>query len=279
MKNLIVVRCGDNSLHEKWISSEANYDVVISYFGNEPKFDLENLRHFHSYKGSKWEGLNDFFQTNDFWREYDAIWLPDDDIDTDVQSLNKFFELFHEYQFDIAQPSLDERSYFSWAILLKNKNFKYRKTNFVEVMIPCFNKATFNKIFHTFSENKSGWGLDFLWPQILGEQANIAVIDEVAVFHTRPVGSAGSGMGKKNLSKKSWFTKNTVLSPLEELKIISKKYNLVQKERCLSGIDMSGKYLDAAQVEFKQLYLAGCDLRLLEKLEINFALENLECKK
>lgn len=279
MKNLIVVRCGDNSLHEKWVSPDANYDVAVSYFGNEASFDLDNLRFFHPYKGSKWEGLNDFFQTNDFWREYDAIWLPDDDIDADVQSLNRFFELFHEHKFDIAQPSLDEKSYFSWAILLKNKNFKYRKTNFAEVMIPCFNKKTFNKIYQTFSENKSGWGLDFLWPQMLGPQAEIAVIDEVEVFHTRPVGSAGSGMGKKISSKKSWFAKNVVLSPLDELKIITKKYNLVQKEKCLGGVDLNGRYIDAEQVEFKQLYLAGCDPRLLENQSIDFALENLELKK
>lgn len=29
MKNLIVVRCGDKSLHEKWVSTEANYDIAL----------------------------------------------------------------------------------------------------------------------------------------------------------------------------------------------------------------------------------------------------------
>ncbi len=279
MKNLIVVRCGDNSLHEKWISPDANYDVVVSYFGNEAKFDLEHLKFFHAYKGSKWEGLNDFFQSNDFWREYDAIWLPDDDIDTDVQTLNKFFDLFHQYKFDIAQPALDTRSYFSWALLLQNTSFKYRKTNFVEVMIPCFSKSTFEKIYSTFSENKSGWGLDFLWPQMLGREANIAVVDEVSVFHTRPVGSAGSGMGKKIISKKSFFSKNKELTPTDELKIIAKKYKLVQKVRCIGGLDNNGNYKEAEDVKFKQLYLYGCDTRLLENLKIDFGLNKLELEK
>lgn len=276
MKNLIVVRCGDSSLHEKWVSEDANYDIAVSYFGNEAKFELDQLAYFHPYKGSKWEGLNNFFQTTDIWKEYDAIWIPDDDIDTDVQTLNRFFELFHENNFDLAQPSLDHRSYFSWALLLQNSNFKYRKTNFVEVMIPCFSKEAFKKVYSTFSENKSGWGLDFLWPQILGEQANIAVIDEVAVFHTRPVGSAGSGMGKKIISKKSFFSKNKTLSPMDELKILAKKYKFIQKERCLGGMNWDGSYIESDHVKFKQLYLAGCDIRLLENYSINFALDNIE---
>ncbi|KQD91136.1 hypothetical protein APD30_09305 [Acinetobacter baumannii] len=44
MKNLIVVRCGDKSLHEKWVSTEANYDIALSYFGDNPKFDIEKIR-------------------------------------------------------------------------------------------------------------------------------------------------------------------------------------------------------------------------------------------
>ena len=27
MKNLVVVRCGDNSLHPEWVNESANFDV------------------------------------------------------------------------------------------------------------------------------------------------------------------------------------------------------------------------------------------------------------
>ena len=48
----------------------------------------------------------------------------------------------------------------------------------------------------TFTENLSGWGLDWVWPHRLGvETRRSAVIDAVAVTHTRPVG----GPSRRNL--------------------------------------------------------------------------------
>ncbi|MPW43620.1 DUF707 domain-containing protein [Acinetobacter guerrae] len=275
MKNLIVVRCGDNSLHEKWISNEAHYDVALSYFGDHPKFDMDKVKFFHPYKGSKWEGLYHFFSSTEFWKEYDAIWLPDDDIDTDVQTINDFFELFHYYKFDLAQPSLDERSYYSWSILLNNKSFKYRETNFVEVMIPCFNQKSFEFLYATFNENKSGWGLDNLWPKRLGNSAKIGIIDEVKVFHTRPVGAAGNGVGKQDPRKKSFFSKPKIVTPLDELNDVLKKYDLSQETICIGGLDQQNTYLKAENVEFIKKIIVGADNRLLEEISVSFGLDKI----
>lgn len=279
MKNLIVVRCGDKSLHEKWVSTEANYDIALSYFGDDPKFDIEKIKFFHPYKGSKWEGLYNFFTTTDFWKDYDAIWLPDDDIDTDTQTINQFFDLFHYYKFDLAQPSLDERSYYSWGILLNNKSFKYRETNFVEVMIPCFNKKSFESLYLTFKENKSGWGLDNLWPKQLGDSSKIGIIDEVKVFHTRPVGSAGNGVGKQSLKKSSFFSKAKLITPLDELNTLLKKYDLSQETICKGGLDQQNIYLNTENVEFIKKIITGCDSRLLNGTSISFGLDKVGLSK
>lgn len=41
---LIIARVGDNSLHPTWINSEKrNFDLFISYFGNEEKNTLSML--------------------------------------------------------------------------------------------------------------------------------------------------------------------------------------------------------------------------------------------
>ena len=84
---------------------------------------------------------------------------------------------------------------------------------------------------------------------------------------------------KKIISKKAFFSKNKTLTPEDELKILMKKYKLIQKEKCLGGMTWDSGYLEADQVKFKQLYLAGCDLRLLENKSIDFTLENLELIK
>ena len=43
MKNLVVVRCGDKSLHENWLKGNVEYDVAVSYFGDDFKFDQSIL--------------------------------------------------------------------------------------------------------------------------------------------------------------------------------------------------------------------------------------------
>lgn len=279
MKNLVVVRCGDKSLHEKWLNENADYDVVVSYFGDDFKFDQSKLKYLHLFKGSKWEGLNNFFTTTDFWKEYDAICLPDDDLDCSTEQLNMFFEFFHKYEFDLAQPSLDINSYYSWAIVLQNHSFKYRETNFVEVMIPCFNRLSFQKVVHTFNENISGWGLDHLWPKLLGDSAKVGIIDEISIFHTRPVGIAGSGMGKKKMIKKGLFSKEKVLTPHFELAELLKKYNLDQEIFSYRALDKNDAFLSSNSTEFIKKFISGCDNRLLEGKEINYEFSSIGLKK
>ena len=40
----------------------------------------------------------------------------------------------------------------------------------------------------SMAENVSGWGLDLLWPTQVSEPRRIAILDSVAVTHTRPIG-------------------------------------------------------------------------------------------
>ncbi len=164
MRILVVLRCGDQSLHPNWVNEHSNFDVVLSYFGDNLKYDLSHIKHVHYFKGSKWEGLYDFFKNHkQMWESYDYIWLPDDDLDTSSSNLNNFFSLVNQYKFDLSQPALTKNSYYSFPFLLQVSNFTYRKTNYVEVMAPCFSQEAFQKCWGTFSENKSGWGMDVLW--------------------------------------------------------------------------------------------------------------------
>lgn len=34
MKNLVVLRCGDTSLHQEWVNEKSQFDVVLSYYGD-----------------------------------------------------------------------------------------------------------------------------------------------------------------------------------------------------------------------------------------------------
>lgn len=276
MKNLVVVRCGNSSLHEQWLGQDRNFDIVLSYYGDSCPYDLEQVKFLHPFKGSKWEGLADFFQNYpEIWRDYEFIWLPDDDIATNVNDINYFFKLAEQQQFMLCQPALTWDSYFSWPITLQNKSFQWRFVNFVEVMIPCFSINAFKKILPTFNENKSGWGLEFLWMRILAEENKsdnkVAVVDAVAMHHTRPVGSAGSGTGVSKFSKKNKLTKffnnsAQVLSPLEELRLLMKKYDLKEQATCMGGILKDGKQLNLQdKQDLLRVIVNGVDPRRLSQ--------------
>ena len=257
MRILVVLRCGDQSLHPNWVNEHSNFDVVLSYFGDNLKYDLSHIKHVHYFKGSKWEGLYDFFKNHkQMWESYDYIWLPDDDLDTSSSNLNNFFSLVNQYKFDLSQPALTKNSYYSFPFLLQVSNFTYRKTNYVEVMAPCFSQEAFQKCWGTFSENKSGWGMDVLWESLLNK-ANIGIIDQTPIHHTRPVGSAGNGTGDINSS------------PSKDLEQLLQKYHLQIKNGCFSGLLQNNQILTSKSELFTHICIGSAPFRLANKYNFN----------
>lgn len=187
-KYLIIARVGDNSLHHHWINSKnKNFDIFISYFGNEDNKYANNADYYEHVKGGKWPVIAALVDKNwEIISKYDAVWLPDDDLLVDTNSICKMFDLFTAFNLSLGQPALSIDSYFSHPCLLQKKNSIIRFTNFVEVMAPIFSLTSLERIKHTFSQSKSGWGLDFLWPHLV--DGKIGIIDSTPVTHTRPIG-------------------------------------------------------------------------------------------
>lgn len=185
---LIIARVGDNSLHPAWINSEKrNFDLFISYFGNEEKKYSEHADYYEHMKGGKWPIISRLIDKNwEIISKYDAVWFPDDDLLVDTDSICKMFDLFSAFDLSLAQPALSMDSYFSHPCLLQQKKSIIRFTNFVEVMAPIFSLSSLERVKHTFSQSKSGWGLDFLWPHMIN--GKIGIIDVTPVIHTRPIG-------------------------------------------------------------------------------------------
>jgi hypothetical protein len=73
---------------------------------------------------------------------------------------------------------------------MRNASFFARRVGFLEIMIPCFRRATLEELLPTFALSATGWGfgLDSAWPKILGYE-HLGIIDAVSIVHTRPVGT------------------------------------------------------------------------------------------
>jgi hypothetical protein len=192
-KNLVVLRAGDQSLHTGWLAGPGprDFDILVSYYGKTEGHHRDTADLWEHRPGPKWSCIGELLvERPELIERYEHFWFPDDDLAADTLSINRMFALFQGFGLKLAQPSLTQDSYRSWPQLLQREHSVLRRVAFVEVMAPLFTRSSLRQCLPSFSESRSGWGLDWVWPQVLGghQDGLIGVIDAVAVKHTRPVG-------------------------------------------------------------------------------------------
>lgn len=216
-KNLVILRAGDESLHKSWIAHQRrDFDLFISYYGKTDGTHQNDGEYYEVRPGPKWPCVADLLREHpQLVDQYDAFWFPDDDISATTDILNRMFALFHAFQLSLAQPALTRDSYHTWPHLLQRAKYVLRYCDFIEVMAPIFDRAALKACVHTFAESPSGWGLDWVWPQLCGRGRTdaIAVLDATPVRHTRPLGG--------NL-----YSNNPGLTPQRDEREILRKYQL-----------------------------------------------------
>ncbi len=190
--NLVIVRAGNTSLHPGWLAGPGprNWDLVVNYFGDDPDLYREGDVTRIDSKGPKWPPLKELLEQNPkFIDDYEYVCFPDDDLAMTKDDLNRLFDVCHEHNLELAQPSLTASSPVTHPLLVNNRLCRLRFTNFVEVMAPCFRTSLLRRAASTFSETQSGWGIDWLWPPLVkNRRTGVAIVDEVIMHHTRPLG-------------------------------------------------------------------------------------------
>jgi Protein of unknown function (DUF707) len=193
-QNLVILRAGPESLHPAWLqdcpTGARNWDLCLSTYGaRTPETAAEHHAH---YPGSKFEGLSRLLTEQSLWCAYEYVWLPDDDLLTDWQAINRMFELCRAYGLALAQPSLAPGSCVNHPITRRAEGGAVlRFTSFVEIMAPIFSQAALRRAAGSFALNASGYGLDHLWPAIIDAPPTaVAILDAVSVLHTRPIGAS-----------------------------------------------------------------------------------------
>lgn len=211
---LVIARVGDNSLHPQWLKGKPNFDIYLSYFGDEHNKYCESATYYEQVKGGKWPVVAEIIKNNEaIIEQYDAVWIPDDDLLANTDTINRMFGLFHALEISYGQPALTTDSYYTYPFLLRDEASLVRYTNFVEVMAPIFSRCGLNDAAKTIALSPSGWGLDFLWSNLFCQQGKdrVAVLDATPVKHTRPVGG-------------ELYAKNPELSPVNDWRKIEELF-------------------------------------------------------
>jgi hypothetical protein len=190
-RDLVIARVGRNSLHRSWIDAgePRDWDLYLSPFQEIPPQTGLDCTVGEVIPGPKWAGLRTLLNEWDGWRDYDHIWLPDDDILASQDTISAMFEAAAALQFKLFTPSLQENSHYGHYIIMRNRNFFARRVGFVEIMVPGFSRPVLEQLLDTLDLSTTGWGwgLDPLWAKLL-DYKDLGILDAVPVLHTRPVG-------------------------------------------------------------------------------------------
>ena len=190
MNNIIFVPVGiplnfhdayDKDNHWRYTKDTRNYQTIVYSFNDyhipEDTYDI-----LVKDKGFKWDMAKHFLETYDY-RDYDYIGFWDDDLVTDIQSINRGLEIAKENDIKIWQLSTIKGADSSHGILHQDTGAKYTLTNFNEGMGVFFHSSLIPKLlkFFEYHEVKSGYGFDWLFSAITKEKCG--VIHECSMYH------------------------------------------------------------------------------------------------
>ena len=194
-KNLVLAAALDVSQVPNWIGSEedASWDLGVLYYGSNPYFDCPQCITMHRSRGAyKFALLKEFMKTS-FWLhnkdKYAAVMFADDDLLMDVHTINIAFHMFTHFKLKLAQQSVcTHKNSNTWMPQLhQTPKFALRYTSWVEIMAPIFETSFLNGLVQdTLAGAYSGFGLDSVWPFLLGYPKNqIAILDAVCMGHPK----------------------------------------------------------------------------------------------
>ena len=171
----------DANNHWRMTKTTRNYEV-FAYTYNDFQPEVGTYDVLVRDKGFKWELAEHFLETFDY-RNYEYIGFWDDDLITDIQSVNRAIELAKENDLKLFQLSTIAGSESSHGILHQDKSKSLSITNFNEGMAQFVHSSLIPIILEFWKHHKvkSGWGFDLIMSAITKERCG--VMHEVSMYH------------------------------------------------------------------------------------------------
>lgn len=190
MDNLLITTIGDYNHSSSWDRWDKNYDIVLIDYRVTPTF--------------KYPGIYKYINDYNLLSKYEYFWMPDEDVNLSVIDINRLFALMSTFNLALAQPSIERSlvSFPSWECFVHKESPAIIYINFIEITCPCFSRIALTRCLDTFRKSQSGWGLDIVWPNLIGDNhRNIAILNSIIAQHTRQVkgGNLYKGLASKGI--------------------------------------------------------------------------------
>lgn len=140
--------------------------------------------------------------------DFDFVLLADDDIELGAEFLDNYITASQRMDLALSQPARTADSYIDHYFVMQMPGIEGRTTRFVEIgPLVCVRSDAYSVIF-PFGEVGMGWGLDFIWPQLIEQSGlRMGIVDAVPVAHRlrKPVAyylHSDAHQGMQNLLRK-----------------------------------------------------------------------------
>jgi hypothetical protein len=228
MRNLLITTIGNDNHLGEWLNGERNFDVaIVNYDKHTEDYKRINIcKYYNTFSTFKYPGIVKVFAQEPDLLRYDYYWMPDEDVSLSTEEINKLFRKMDQFKIDLGQPSIEKSnvSFPSWDQFTHRGNTDIIYATFIEIMCPCFSHGALMKCLETFKKSKSGWGLDIVWPHLIGDNKNnIAIFNSIVAKHTR---RTGGGMLYNALTKERILPSNERKRLMREYKIRGLNINI-----------------------------------------------------
>ena len=196
-RNLVVIRANERSLHPAWTrdieDNDRNWDLCTSFYGRPGSFPPADDAEYAAFqdKEHKFHAIRSLLLSEPRLLNYDYFMFPDDDIDMSWRDINRMFHACRMWDLEIAQPSMHHDGIINFDCLKQDPRYRVRFVNMVEIMIPILSRRALDICLPTFDVSRSAFGISYIWSKIVDTRPEqVAIIDDVAIMHTRPTGSS-----------------------------------------------------------------------------------------
>ena len=199
---LVFVSTTGASLVPRLFDPAREFDIAINDYSGVDSGAWAEADFRFSVQGLKYRILAGTIPTILSWG-HAAVALLDDDLDLDAPRINRLFRIGQSLELDLWQPAHAHDSHNVWPVLWRVEGSFVRRADFVEIMCPFFSRAALRTVAHSFALSESGWGLDFLWPQLL-KNGRLAIVDSEPMIHTRPSASGDKPNSHGLTARQEW---------------------------------------------------------------------------
>src|SRR5690554_183003 len=184
-KYLVFTSAGENANIKQWMAGDKRiFDICVVNYSDIDNLHKAGADYYYQLKGGKFPNLQKIYLDNrNILDPYDAVWVADDDIIIDTQSINELFITHTEKSLTLLQPSFRATGKVSFPITRQRLLTSLRYTNFVEMTCPVFNTNFLKKFLEVFDPALVGWGTDWWFLNLITEKDKVAISDQVSCIN------------------------------------------------------------------------------------------------